>query len=152
MRTYSEEHVYSPPRGHDIAPLVPGLAGVLVAALDLPAAELLVQPPAVRAVAHLDVREPFRHNRDEGSIEANRNACARSGHMSVMKGGAWGLTDERDDEPALASMCDALQARPEPGERDLSPRTSVWYGLSPRSPQPPVALDDRVLYPVWTYA
>lgn len=71
--TYSEEHVYSPPRGHDIAPLVPGLAGVLVAALDLPAAELLVQPPAVRAVAHLDVRQPFRHNGDEGSVEANRN-------------------------------------------------------------------------------
>lgn len=66
-------------------------------------------------------------------------------------GSAWGLTDERDDEPALACMCNALEARPEPGERDLSPGTSVGYRLSPRSPQPPIALDDRVLYPVWRY-
>ena len=29
--------------------------------VDLPTAELLVQPPSVRAVPHLDVREPFGH-------------------------------------------------------------------------------------------
>ena len=53
---------------------MPGFTGILVAAFYFPAAELLVQPPTVGAVAHLDVGEPFGDNRDNGRIEANGNA------------------------------------------------------------------------------
>ena len=53
---------------------MPGRAGILVRPLNLPAAELLVQPPPVRAVPHLDVRQPFGRNGYERGIETNGDA------------------------------------------------------------------------------
>ena len=58
--THRKQDVYCPPCRHSGAPLVPCLARVPFV-VDLPTAELLVQPPSVRAIPHLDVREPFSH-------------------------------------------------------------------------------------------
>jgi hypothetical protein len=52
---YREEHVYEPTRDRHIAPKVPRIARAILVVLQLPTAKLLVEPPAVRAVAHLDI-------------------------------------------------------------------------------------------------
>ena len=49
---------------------MPGVAS-LAFRIDFPATELLVQPPAVIAVPHLEVGKPLGHDRYEGRIHAN---------------------------------------------------------------------------------
>ncbi len=60
--TYGKYDKYCPLRGTHTAPTMPRIASVLVVVLNFPAAKLLVKPPSVGTVAHLDVREPFGNN------------------------------------------------------------------------------------------
>ena len=50
---------------------MPRFTGILIIVFYLPTAELLVQPPAVRAVPGLDVREPLGNDGDECRSDAD---------------------------------------------------------------------------------
>jgi len=65
---------------------VPGIASAVLVAVQFPTAELLIEPPAVRAVSHLDVREPLRDDGDDRGVDSDAR------------------TDDADDEPRL--QCD----------------------------------------------
>lgn len=54
-----EEHVYDIPSEGCLTPWMPGVTGTLVLAFNFPTAELLIEPPSIVAVTHLDVRKPF---------------------------------------------------------------------------------------------
>ena len=73
-KTHRKEHVYEPARQRHVAPKVPRFASAILVAIQLPTAELLVQPPAVGAVAHLDIREPLRDYRDDRSVDSDAGA------------------------------------------------------------------------------
>lgn len=70
-RTHSENNIYDPSRRSDRAPRPPRSAALTI---NLPAAELLVKPPPIRAVPHLDIRQPLGDDRDESGVHAD--ACA----------------------------------------------------------------------------
>ena len=53
---------------------MPRVASVFVIVFNFPAAKLLIQPPAIVTIAHLNIREPFGDDGDEGS----RNTYART--------------------------------------------------------------------------
>lgn len=69
--TYREYHENKPATHYDIAPWTPGITPVHLLSLNLPTTELLIQPPPVRAVPKLDVRQPLARNRYNGRIHAN---------------------------------------------------------------------------------
>jgi hypothetical protein len=50
---------------------VPRVARAILVVIELPTAKLLVEPPAVRAVAYLDIREPLRDYRDNGGVDSD---------------------------------------------------------------------------------
>jgi hypothetical protein len=52
---HRKKHVYEPSRYCHRAPQMPGIACAVLADFQLPAAELFVQPPAIRAIARLHV-------------------------------------------------------------------------------------------------
>ena len=54
---------------------MPSIACAVVVDLQLPAAELLIQPPAVRAISHLHIREPFRDYGDERCVDSDTSTC-----------------------------------------------------------------------------
>lgn len=106
---------------------MPCLACILVPALNLPTTELLVQPPPVRTVSHLDVRQPFRRNGYESRVESNGKSyepaeirvsteigarVSDSGRAERGEGYIWPLTYETNDEPALPCVRDLQQSRP----------------------------------------
>ena len=73
---HRKQHVYEPTCYGHCAPQVPRVAPAILVAVQFPAAELLIQPPAIRTVAHLDVREPLRDNRDDRGIHSDASTCA----------------------------------------------------------------------------
>jgi hypothetical protein len=72
---YRKKHVYEPSRYCHRAPQMPGIACAVIVDFQLPAAELFVQPPAVRAIARLHVREPFRDYGDERGADSDASTC-----------------------------------------------------------------------------
>ena len=74
------------------APRLPLVAHLALLA-DLLTAEFLVEPPAGRAVAHLDVGEPDRGDGDDGHCEADHDAWRLACPSTIVRG-----TGERDDE------------------------------------------------------
>ena len=55
---------------------MPRVTPAILVTIQFPTTKLLIQPPAIRAIAHLDVREPFRDDRDDRGIESNASTCA----------------------------------------------------------------------------
>jgi hypothetical protein len=98
-RTHSEKHVYEPSRHRDRAPQMPRIACAVVVDLQLPAAELLVQPPAVRAISHLHVREPFRDYGYERGVDSDTSTCEQQDVYSfaLLTIAKMGPTDDADD-------------------------------------------------------
>ena len=88
--TYRERDIDEP---LDACPTRPGDPVLAQALLDLPAAELAVEPPPLPAVPELEVRQPGRHDRHEGRVEADDGACdgEREGG-GERKGGSVGVT------------------------------------------------------------
>jgi len=56
---------------------MPRVAPAVFISVQLPAAELPIEPPAIRAVPHLDVRQPLGDDRDDRGVDSNASACAR---------------------------------------------------------------------------
>ena|SRR5579863_1260653 len=110
---YRKQHVYEIARDRHCTPQVPRITPALLVAVQFPTAKLLIEPPAIRAVSHLDVRQPFGDDRDHRSVDTNATPCVRVRGQGV--GGARGfeggfrselmrnegiaLTDDADDEP-----------------------------------------------------
>lgn len=77
--TYTTSDVYEPGQGTSATPLVPFMAridGSLSPRFE--ATELLVEPPAGRAVAELSCRQPLGDDRDEGGIQPDAHAWSRN--------------------------------------------------------------------------
>lgn len=74
---HRKEHIYEPACHGHRAPQVPRVTPAILVAIQFPAAELLIQPPAIRAVAHLDVREPLSYYRDDRGIDSDASTCER---------------------------------------------------------------------------
>lgn len=72
-RTYRKQDKDNPTGEGNGAPCIPQITTVDFLALHLPATELLIEPPSVGTVSHLDVREPFAHDRYYGCIDSNAN-------------------------------------------------------------------------------
>lgn len=68
--THSERDVDEPFAKSEPGPVRPSGTSAVFVGFNLPAAELLVQPPAVRAVAHLEVGEPYCQDGDQGSVHS----------------------------------------------------------------------------------
>ena len=81
--THSEKHIYEPPRYSHRTPQMPGITCAVVVDLKLPAAEPLVQPPAIRAISHLHIREPFRDYGDERGVDSDTSTCKGRYHRTV---------------------------------------------------------------------
>lgn len=75
---HRKQHIYEPTCYRHRAPQVPRVTPTILVTVQFPAAELLVQPPAIRAVAHLDVREPLRDDREDRSIDSDASTCEMS--------------------------------------------------------------------------
>ncbi len=67
--TPSEQNEDNPSRKGDMAPAMPRIASVHFLALNLPTTELLIQPPPIRAIAHLDISQPFADNRHDSGVQ-----------------------------------------------------------------------------------
>jgi hypothetical protein len=63
---------------------VPGVTG-LAFRVDFPATELLVQPPAIIAVPHLEVGKPRGYDGYEGRIYPNTNTYPQSMDLSASR-------------------------------------------------------------------
>ena len=72
-RTYGENDICHPSHGGKVAPLMPGVTSITFG-INFPTTELLVQPPAIVAVPHLEVGKPLSYDRYEGCIYTNTNA------------------------------------------------------------------------------
>jgi len=66
---YRKHHIDQPSRQRHSAPGTPRVASIRLLPIDLPAAELLVQPPTIRTVPHLDIRQPFCDDGNNGCVE-----------------------------------------------------------------------------------
>lgn len=75
--TRGENDIDHPSNGGIVAPIVPGVTS-LVFRIDFPTTELLVQPPAVVTVPHLEVGKPLGYDRYKGRIYPNTNAYPES--------------------------------------------------------------------------
>ena len=82
---------------------MPRVAPAILVAVQFPAAELLIQPPSIRTVAHLDVREPLRDDRDDRGIHSDASTCVRADELQFAFAPRDLLTDNADDEPRLRS-------------------------------------------------
>lgn len=88
-------HVNKPTRWTDFTPRMPGVAGIsLVFSFNFPATKLLIKPPSISTIAHLDVGKPFG---DDGY-----NCCVQSNAYSY----------NGDDYPRLANFNPAMFASP----------------------------------------
>ena len=94
---YRKKHVYEPPRHCHGAPQMPGIARAVIVDFQLPTAELLVQPPADRTIAHLHVREPFRDYGDERGVDSDTSTCTQV--IACTIDAEDGPTDDADNEP-----------------------------------------------------
>ena len=56
---------------------MPGVTSVTFC-IDFPTTELLVQPPAIVAVPHLEIGEPLGYDRYKGCVHSNANAYPQS--------------------------------------------------------------------------
>jgi len=74
---YSNDDIDHPSHGGVVAPIAPGITR-LVSRLDFPTTELLVQPPGIITVPHLEVGEPLGYNRYKGRIYPNTNTYPQS--------------------------------------------------------------------------
>lgn len=59
---HSEYNEDEPPRKSNMAPRMPRITPVDFFSFNLPTTKLLVQPPPIRTVSHLDVRQPLTDN------------------------------------------------------------------------------------------
>ena len=76
---YCESDVEDPLNSDERRPLLPVLAPARIVQLaHLPAAELAVQPPTLRAVPELEVRKPDGNDGHDGGVETDSSACVRS--------------------------------------------------------------------------
>lgn len=75
LSAYSKNHVNDPFPNREGSPRPPRNTRAVGIRIDFPAAELLVEPPSILAVTHLQIREPFCHHCNERSINANGNPC-----------------------------------------------------------------------------
>ena len=91
---YRKQHVYEPARYRHRAPQVPRITPAVLVAVQFPTAKLLIEPPAIGAVSHLDVRQPLGDDRDDRSVDTDAAPCVRvrvSVHVSGCVGGARGV-------------------------------------------------------------
>ena len=83
--TYREDYVDHILCRPSSTPRMPRVTSILVLILDLPATKLLIQPPAVIAVPCLEVRKPFRDDRNNSSIHANSQTYVPTPSQAVAK-------------------------------------------------------------------
>jgi hypothetical protein len=132
--------------------------------LNLPAAELLVEPPSVLAITGFEVREPFGDDTYKRGIDADAHSYTSSGTVRTSGNGANSYgeetssrkmsidvahTNESYNEPALSCTRHAFSLGPEPARSHFPARTTpaLRSGVS-RMSQPSIPLDYRVLNPV----
>lgn len=80
--THRKQHIYQVPARPVRAPCMPSRTCTLLLTVYFPAAKLLVQPPPVEAVTHLQVRKPFRNNGNERGVQADTNPCSHDSSVS----------------------------------------------------------------------
>jgi len=81
---YGKNDIDHPSHGGGVAPIVPGVTGIAFR-VNFPTTELLVQPPTIIAVPHLEVGKPLGHDRYEGCVHPNANAYPRPTVSSTSK-------------------------------------------------------------------
>ena len=123
-----------------------------VSRVNFPTTELLVQPPAIIAVAHFEVGEPFGYDRYKTCVHSNADAYHRSSQSRQLRNHEFKesreRTDETDDKPALPSHSDLSKLRPQPTKRQSTARVIVCRMHRVIETYPPVPLDNGILYPV----
>ena len=83
-KMYSNNDIDRPSKDSIVAPIVPRVTG-LAFRVDFPTTELLVQPPAIIAVPHLEVGKPLGYDGYEGCIYPDADTYPESIVSSVTR-------------------------------------------------------------------